>query len=52
MLGISQTDQVTQLNSSISKLNNELNARLNEQVWNSKFDSFNEKQVKPIAQKL
>jgi hypothetical protein len=43
---------MAQLNSSINKLSNELNARLNEQVWNSKFDSFNEKHVRPLALRL
>ena len=51
-LGIGQTDLQKNINTSINKINGELNSRLNDQVWNSKFENYHEKQIKPIIQKL
>lgn len=41
-----------ELNQSISKLTSELNERLSDQVWSSKFEIFKEKSIKPMISKL
>jgi RNA binding exosome subunit len=47
---MSQIESNGHYNREIKTLHVELNNRLSEQVWSSRFENFNEKQIKPVIE--